>query len=203
MRGSTVDHAENRVKVSESTLESRYLDIVLADRRVARVQDQPPAVTYVTPDGRIARHTFDYLVEKVDGKRIACAVRPRSLVEKSGIEEILDLIRAQSLVGFADRAVLITEREASRRLAHNAQEILRARQMRNQRDVDALAAIASGLRGEVRLFDLVQSSGLGARGRNAVVCLIDEGVLELVARTRIGWGAMLRRTAPAQPAADR
>ena len=202
----SVDRGENRVKVAESSLEQDVFNILRADRRVLRIHDQPPAVRYVTPDGQEHSHTFDYLTELVNGTRTAFAVKlDRSLVS-SGIEGTLALIREQSLRGFADRAVLITDTTATRNRAHNAREILKARAMRNAADVRAMAEVVACLNGDVRLCHLVDAAGLGGRGRNAVVCLIDEGVLALVPdeeeRTpRIGDWALLRQTAAARRAA--
>jgi len=70
--GASVDPIENRVKVFESyRLELGLLLILMADRRVAHIQDQPAPVTFVTPEGQERTHAFDFLVTFRSGKRVA------------------------------------------------------------------------------------------------------------------------------------
>lgn len=196
-RGSVVDFAANRALVYESGLERDFACMLMADRRVVRIHDQPPAVVYETPDGHLRKHTFDFLVTLRDGLRVAFAVKPSVRVGKSGIEDVLALVRRQAPKGFADRFLLRTEQHITKDRAFNARWILRARRGRNQTDVAAMAERVATLNGRARLADIVTASGLGARGRNALVCLIDEGAVELETNNRIGDGSFVRRpTAP-------
>ena len=179
VRGATPDLSENRVKVFESDrLERGLLSILMADRRVAHIQDQPKPVAYMTPAGRERTHTFDFLVTFRDGRRVAYAAKPLAKVESTGIETTLRLIRKQSLSGFADAAVLRTEKTVPKRGIYNARTILRARSNRNLEDVRVAFREAAKLNGWVRLGALVRATGMNARGRIAVLCLVDEGMLE-------------------------
>lgn len=196
-RGSLVDPTTNRVIVYESTLERDFACILLADRRVVHLHDQPPAVVYVMPGGQRKRHTFDFLATTMAGHRLAIAIKPTAMVERSGILETLELIRQQAPTGFADQFLLRTERQITRRRATNARWILRARRARNEADVEDLRRFTSSLDGAVNLTDLVAASSMGARGWNAAVCLIDEGCLELVGQAVIGDQALVRHPARA------
>ena len=178
--GAMVDPAENRVKVFESyTLELGMAYILSADHSVQQFEDQPPPVTYVTQEGRYRTHTFDFRATLCDGRRIAYALKPEGKVAPSGIETTLQLIRQQSLTGFADAAVVRTEKTVTKRAVHNARTILWARRCRNARDVALAAEHAGRLNGATRLQHLVQAIGLGPRGRVAVLCLIDERALSV------------------------
>jgi hypothetical protein len=194
-RGSIVDPAANRVIVYESALERDFAYMLMADRRVAHIHDQPPAVTYKTPDGRTCRHTFDFLVLMTSGDRVAFAVKPKAKVKQDGgIREVLALVSKQAPRGFADRFLLRTEEHITKDRAFNARWVLRARRGRNDDDVAVLRDVVDGmLNGSVRMTDLVALSKLGARGWNAAVCLIDDGVLELLTPGRIGDLALVRR----------
>lgn len=191
-RGSVVDPRSNRAMVFESNLEHEFACILMADRRVVHIHDQPPAVIYRTPDGTAHRHTFDFLAVTEDGRRLAFAVKPSAKVMKSGIEQTLEYIRQQAPKDFADSFLLRTERHITKDRAFNASVILHARRGRNEDDVQALLKLAHTLNGAIRLGDLVAWSGLDGWGRNAVICLIDDGVLTLASPGRIDDDAMVR-----------
>ena len=201
-RGSSVDPLENREKVYESyRLEYGQLWILMADPRVVEIHDQPPPVTFVTAEGRERQHTFDYRAVFRNGRRVAYALKPSERVERTGIETTLALIRQQSLVGFADTAVLRTEQTITRRAIHNARTLVWARSRRNQHDVDIAVARVAELLGAVQLKELVRALGLGPRGRVAALCLIDEEVLSFEDGAWIGDETVLFPTVPESNAA--
>ena len=182
-------------------MEYGQLYILMANPDVVEIHDQPPPVTYVTAEGRHRQHTFDFRAVFRSGRRIAYALKPVRRVEASGIKTTLALIRQQSLPGFAHKAVLRTERTITRRASHNAQALLWARCRRNQHDVEVAAERVAQLKGAVRLRDLVRVTGLGPRGRVAVICLIDAEVLQTEDGAWIGDDTLLFPAAPARHAA--
>ncbi len=186
-----VDAEDQRAVVAESMIEYGFWLIQRAEDRRRRIHDQPPARSYVLPDGRSATHTFDFLVEEPDGLRLAFAVRPSVDVDEK-LTTAVECIRRQSLTGFADEALIVTERFVTKARTRNAVEILEARAARNDADVAAAAVLVSRLRGAVMLGALVEAMGLGPRGRVALICLIDDGLLELVHRERLGATTLLR-----------
>ena len=196
-RGCIVDARTNRTYVFESSLERDALCILLADRRISAVQDQPPAVSYVGPDGRLRSHTADFRVIRVVGIRIAYAVKPSARVEKSRIQETLDLIKEQVGAQFADHYRVLTENEITKPKAHNARMILRARRARNQDDVDTVRRAVPSI-GAFKIGDILTVTALGARGWNAVLNLIDEGVLTVIepnGTSRLNEGSLVRASA--------
>ncbi|GAA0571219.1 TnsA endonuclease N-terminal domain-containing protein [Caenispirillum bisanense] len=195
MRGTLVDQASGRELVFESRLERGLAEILLARRDVSHIADQPPAVHYMTPDGRTRGHTFDFLVTTVDGKRLAIAVKPEAKVKSSGIQTTLSLVRAQIGSRFADAYLLRTDRHITRDRVFNAQLLLRGRVCRIEADVAAMRAIVETLPGSFRLADLVARAGIGARGFNAVVSLIDDGLLQPGEGGKIDYLTYLRRAA--------
>lgn len=189
--GALVDAGSNRAILFESKLEAGLAKILLADRTVAHLQDQAAPVTYVDRDGEVYRHFFDFIATKVDGRRVAYAVKPTAYVQSSGIKEKLALIRARH-PGFVDQYVLATEREITHRRTAHAEWILWARRGRNDDDVRTLTPLAMGIKGTVPLRSLAEASGLGPRAFCAIVCLIDEGVLRLAGREPLGDHALIQ-----------
>lgn len=191
-RAAIVDPTSHRVIVCESALELACAQILLTDPRVKHVQDQPPSVTYLRPDGTHHRHTFDFLTMLADGQRVAIAVKPAAKVESSGIQKTVALIERQSNGAFADRFIIRTEQHMTRDRAFNASWLLRARRSRNAADIHRMRHTVAGTRGSISMGDLVRFSGLGARGWDALVHLVDEGTMELVRLVRFSDAALVR-----------
>jgi hypothetical protein len=185
------DHEDNRELVAESNIEEGFRLIKRAESRHNRIWDQPPARRYKLPDGSEHAHTFDYLVDEWNGSASAYAIRPEADVDEN-LKTAVRCIREQSLQGFADNAFIVTERFVTKAKIRNAIEILDARESRNEADVQIVSGLINRIRGGVMLDRLVQASGLGPRGRTALLCLVDDGVLEFVRKERIGPMTLLR-----------
>lgn len=185
------DLETNREKVTESNIEFGFYRIKRAENRHGRIWDQPPARDYVHPDGSDCWHTFDFLVEEPNGSLVAYAVRPTAKIDEK-LDTAIRCIRAQSLAGFADAAIIVTERFVTKARVHNANQILDAREHRNAADVAVATEFVKRIRGGVMLHDLVEALRLGPRGRTAVLCLVDDGILTFVRRERLGSATLLR-----------
>ncbi|MBB4001190.1 hypothetical protein [Aurantimonas endophytica] len=185
------DLIENREKVTESMIEFAFLRIKREENRFGRIFDQPPARHFVRPDGSDGSHTFDFLVEEPDGSVIAYAVRPEAKVDEK-LDMAIRCIREQSLAGFADAAVIVTERFITKARLHNANEILDSREHRNASDVAVAGEFVKRIRCGVMFHDLVEALRLGPRGRTAILCLVDDGILDFVQRERLTAATLLR-----------
>ncbi|QKC97171.1 hypothetical protein [Mesorhizobium sp. NZP2298] len=88
---------------------------------------------------------------------------------------------------------MITEDDVTEDDARNAQNILRARKLRNELERRAALADISGIHGTVRFRDLVRHADDPARRRTALWCLIGEQILVPVnSRERIIDATILR-----------
>lgn len=192
-RGSLVDENSQRELVFESRLERGLAEILKVRRDVRQIFDQPPPVIYRNDQGQARTHTFDFLVVTEGGRRQAIAVKPEAKIEPSGIREILAQIEMQVGARFADDYLLRTERHITHDQVFNARLIARSRRSRDSRDIAAIREIADNLPGSVRIADIVRHSKLGARGFNALVCLIDDAWLEPVGTGRIDYITSVRR----------
>lgn len=177
--GALVDPRKNQILQFESILESDLLYILLAQKNVADVWEQPTSVAYVDDDGVSRQHTFDFLVTTTDGQRIAIAVKPEELVESSGIQKTIELIEQQSTGEFADTFCYRTEAHITCEAAFNGRVIHRCRRMRDEAKVAAMARFVADLNGAAMIGQISWKSRMAGDAFPAIVNLIDDGVLEL------------------------
>lgn len=89
------------------------------------VQEQPPAVSFIDSDGAIRTHYFDLKITLACGERIAIAVKPKNLSDNRNFEGQLELVAACVTKTFADRVMLVTDRDLDKPVAREAvKEIL-------------------------------------------------------------------------------
>lgn len=175
----------------ESELEYKVALALLARPDVRDIVDQPPAITYVDDHGKERQHTFDWLA--VTDKKYLISVKPSALVAKSGIERILELAARQVSPKIADYVVLVTEQKLSLIDNHNAELIHLARRGIYPNEDAKVAKIAKRLRGTATIASVVEASGLGGSGFNAVVRAIADGRLVLAAPCTIDYAASVKR----------
>lgn len=104
----------------ESELEYRFLCLMLIRDDIFDIWDQPTAIKYVGRDGRPASHTFDFLVTKTDGTKIAVAIKPSGRAVSIGFVEDLELVEQATPKQFADQTILVTENQLNRKAARAA-----------------------------------------------------------------------------------
>lgn len=190
-RCTLVDHTNNRQIRCESRLERNVYMVILAHRDIESLHEQPPAVQYIDENGVVHEHTFDALVRMSDGTRIAIDVKPRQRVVLSGLPEVHRMIKTQVGSGFAHRYLIRTEDHAHPVDVANAELILRARRLSNHAADIAVRDLVEDLRGWCRFGDLIAISGVGANAFDALVRLIDEGVLAIRDRVRISYDCLV------------
>lgn len=140
LRGSVVGDLPGfnrpRILQFESALEYAFLCLTLVRDDILQIWDQPQAVSYLDGNGRPAKHTFDFLVTKKDGERIAIAVKPMQRAVQRNFVSELERVAAATPKQFADRVMLITDQHLDRRAAAEA-----ARQLARSRP--ALTEVAA------------------------------------------------------------
>ena len=180
----------NREITYESTLERDLVYILLAHPDVADVQDQVP-IDY-DDNGVKRKHTIDYVATLNNGTRTAFFVKPAKRVKSSGIEETVDLIREQTPKIFADHYEIRTGEHITRVRAENARLIHRARRTRCEEDIAIIAKVAATLRGAVTIQSLLAASMNNGNGFYAVVCLIDDRILDHVGHGLITYSSLIK-----------
>ena len=165
-----------------------------AKPQVKDVIDQPPPIEYADDDGKIASHTFDYLVICHDGTRIAVVVKPSKLVEKNGVRRMIELLAEQTPRRFAQFIKLVTEKDLTADDRFNA-EVIDAAMCKPDPKIDAIVAKLVGkLRGTISVGQLVAKTGHYGAGYRAIVRAIANGHLGLVEPCPIDNDAIVRRT---------
>ena len=183
----------HRILVSESAMEYRAGIIMLADRSIKSIQDQPPAIKYLARNGVLKSHTPDYLTISKDNKRTSVDVKPKKSVKNSSLDETLNLISKQVGTHYADKYVVLTEHEITRLRTHNAEFIILARSGRNHHHIKTALNVISRLRGAVQIGHLAARVAPDGLGLIAIINLIDDGVLELTETQYITMRAYVAR----------
>ena len=179
----------------ESLLEAKVSTVFQANPLIVEIREQYPAVTYLD-DQKVERsHTFDLWFKLENGARVAIAVRPLEKLNSGNLTSILELIYKQrALKGQADYVWVCTEYDVDRGQVANARQVLRSRLVRDPDEISFLFEIVCKLIGTFRFVDLLQGVEIQAHRRNAIWCLIDDGVLEPVLPGRIDDLTYLRKT---------
>ncbi|WEZ83410.1 hypothetical protein P6U16_00500 [Rhizobium sp. 32-5/1] len=175
-RGTMVNCKTRKAITYSSTYERNLAYMMCASKHVVLVEDQPSAVSVQQEDGT-SQHTIDYRTTMATGTVIVVGVRPRSLLEKDGLEYTIGTLDRNLPHGFADGATIITDREATDARCWNARSILRALKLSVAADNDRLREYASRFHGTVHIRDLLAGWEIPAYGRNAVWCLIHDEIL--------------------------
>ncbi|MGR9400153.1 hypothetical protein ACU8M5_10435 [Rhizobium leguminosarum] len=175
-RGTVTHPLLNKAITYSSTYEMNLLYMFAACRDVVKIEDQPASIYVTGPNGKY-RHTIDYRVTLASKYRIACAVRPTWLIERDDLHKTVERINAGSLKGFADEAILLTEREITNDRGWNAKTILHALRADDEMTVGRLLDVASRIHGTVSIYDLIRGFNQRALAMNAVFTLIYRGVL--------------------------
>jgi hypothetical protein len=152
----------------ESSLERKVHRCAAAMRDTIEIWEQQP-VRYVDFSGHHTQHFFDLLVKKASGEKIAVAVKPSKIAEKKDFLSLLALIASQTPKEFADRVVLVTERDMSREQIHNAELIHAVRLDPNEDDDAIVRRRLNDTSGSPTIGELAEQCGIGAAGFRATV----------------------------------
>lgn len=192
LRGSMVTaNGTPRQLTYESAIERNTAQVLLARPDVIRLEDQPPAVAIVHPDGRLGHHTFDFLVHLKDGRRLAVAVKDEARASKHDLDGFLRHIAPQIPKDFADGVVLVTEQRLSPVEISNARLIHSVRRDPPNPADAVVRELIMTTHGEVRIGDLVTASGRGADAFRAIVRLIADGDIVLTDHQRVSYTSQI------------
>ncbi|MBY3048739.1 hypothetical protein [Rhizobium laguerreae] len=170
-RGTVTHPVANKAITHSSSYEMNLAYMLCACRDVVLVEDQPSAILVIGDDGE-RKHTIDYRATLRSGVRIVMAVRPTWLIAKDDLHETVEDINENSLDGFAEEAVILTEREITDDMGWNAKSVLRALKTPVPDDAERLRDYAAKFHGTVSIRDLTRPFDCPARAWNAVWHLI-------------------------------
>lgn len=175
----------------DSNTEMKCMLVLLARPEVAGIESQVP-FSWLDAEGKTRKHYFDFRVLMTDGKRVAVMVKSEHRRNQPKVQNELADVAARVPRSFADEVVVMTERDIDPVEYFNAEMMHEMR--RPDHDADAIARRLLGeIVGAVRIQELVDAIGLGARGFRAVVRLLRSHELELTLNVRITHEAYVRR----------
>ena len=162
----------------ESALERNHAHIINARPQTHDLREQV-VFPYPFADSK-TRHIFDFYVTELDGRRIACAVKPDVLTRKRGEGQMPgeDFITHMQTVSFwvqernfADEVRLLTEKDIDPAELHNARILASVREPDPEADAAAWE-LTRYLLGGRSLRDLTRDLGLAERGYRALLRLV-------------------------------
>ncbi|MCE0505027.1 hypothetical protein LR948_06670 [Roseivivax sp. GX 12232] len=187
----TMDPDEGYTVGLDSNTEMKWMLVLLARPNVAGLESQV-LFEWLQPDGKVGKHFFDFRVVMNDGMRVAIMVKSEDRRNQPKVQNELADVATRVPRGFADRVLVVTERDLDPVEYFNAEMMHEMR--RPDLDADAAARrLLFEIVGAVRVQDLVDAIGLGARGFRAVVRLLRSHELELTLNVRITHEAYVRR----------
>jgi hypothetical protein len=175
----------------ESGLERDTAQAIAISNDVVDLCEQPPGVVWIDDSGNERRHTFDLLATLRSGVRIAFAVKPKNVAVQIGFERELRQIARQTPQNFAHAVRLITDEHLPLALVHNATLVRRALRTPNA-EHDLLIKNVLADNPGVTIGQVVELSGLGGAGFQAVVRAIARGIARVSASIRVDYAARLQ-----------
>lgn len=173
---------EGRAIIYESLLERDAATVLLADRRVALLEDQPAAVEYRDATGRLHRHTFDFRVTLQNGRKVAVIVKPASKANRPSFRELVANLKRDTPPTFAGAVIVVTDADLHPARVADAALFLSARLIDDPTADAAVMQVIDDLNGSVSIATLRDLAGFGGRGFGAAIRAIDRGRLEVVDR---------------------
>jgi hypothetical protein len=185
-----LDVRRNRRLQFESAIERTVALSFVVDPDVVDIWDQPPAIEYRIK-GRVRRHTFDFLVVRRNGERIAIAVKPEAklrspmrALRKDATSQVDFLTSISEMAKqmpreFAHGIDVFTENNFSHHHRIGFQKILSAAiDAPNHADA-AVDEFACSMRAPVHVPDLIALTGTSSLGFHAIARAVFNGTLEV------------------------
>lgn len=178
VRGHLVDAARNQVLMFESVLEFLFANMLMAQPRVARIEDQPPELKFEL-DGVKHGHTFDFRMTAADGFRGAYAVKPCEHLERDQTMRKIRALSALHTPKFADEMRVVSEKQITRDKGWNAFDINEARRMRVQVECDNVLELLRSIGSRIEIWRLQDKMGDESSVWNALLCLEFDGLVDI------------------------
>lgn len=175
----------------ESFTEFQVALALLARPSVVSLENQVP-FEYCLGD-EVHWHFFDFRATLRDGSRTVIMVKSAYRHSQPEVRDELAYIASQVTADFADRVVVLTEKNLDAAEIYNAEMMHEMRRPEPLVDAAARRAI-QGLIGSVRISDLVEHIGQAGQGFRAIVRLIRSGELKINRRVRLSYDSMVIRS---------
>jgi hypothetical protein len=156
-----------------------------ADPDVREIRDQPESLNFVSPDGQVFTHTFDFAYDTVDAAPTAVMVKNKKRAIKENLDTLAEHMAPQLPENFADAIRVVTEEDLPAWHMDNARHLVGVQHdplAPWQKEVHAHAA---GLFGTTSIANIAQQFGDIWIAYRAIVREIAHGTLHMVKPGRI------------------
>jgi len=186
--------APGQVLEVESHLEMNLALILAMRPKVADLECQVRFDWRRPEDEKLKRHFFDFRVILVDGSRVAVMVKPSRKLRCPEFCALRDSVDAAMTPDFADRVIVLTERNICPVELYNASLLDSLKESDPEADAAAKRSMR-GVQGGRPIGEIVKEIDMAGRGFRAVGRLLRQGELSLTKLERITLGAVVCRTA--------
>ncbi|WP_415182549.1 hypothetical protein [Phaeovulum sp.] len=142
--------------------------------------------------GKSHSHFFDFVITCKSGERTAVIVKEASRLRSERLRREIKMIGAQAVPNFADRVIVVTQRDINAIDLHNAKLLHDVRHPDLEAD-EAAVAVTNGLVGAATIADLSAMMEMGGRGFRALARLIRRQALVLLHHEVVSHGSFVRR----------
>ena len=161
----------------ESLTEGDAAVALNADPRVARVDEQPPKVSFIGQDGKRHCHTIDLLATMRDGSKVAHLVKPMLKAEKEDLDGLIKLLAAQVPRSVADRWNHLHEGKLTRDVKANGHLLMGVRREGPFSEDPTVMRMAAIVDRPMRIGDAVREAGVEGAFRAIARLLLDERLI--------------------------
>ena len=166
--------------VYESILELKVLYLLLAHPGLVDIREQFPKVRYEDSLGRTKHHVFDFLATMSDKRRLAIAVKPAAIVERTGFRTELIHISSGTRLSIADQVVLATERSFTQADVRNAEKLHEFKRSADHEADEIVHELLSRLADPITIAELVLKTQFEGRGFRAVFRALFSGAAKTI-----------------------
>ncbi|WP_438748221.1 hypothetical protein [Pararhizobium sp. O133] len=177
VRGHVVDIARNRLLTFESILEYLMANILMADKRLVLIEDQPPELCFDL-DGE-HQHTLDFRTTDHRRTKIGYAVKPADQLERDQTMAKIRALNSAHAPGYAHKFIVCTDLEITRERGWNAVDINEARTLRSEKNCDRVLEALLCMDGPIEIWQLQEKLGDDADVWNAVMCLYFDRLIQI------------------------
>ncbi|WP_327212264.1 TnsA endonuclease N-terminal domain-containing protein [Rhizobium beringeri] len=178
IRGHLVDISRNRLLSFESILEYLMANIVMADKNIILVEDQPAELPFDL-DGNPHRHTIDFRTTSSSRIRVAYAVKPEDQLKRDQTVRKMQALASLHAPTFADKFIVCTEAKITRDYGWNAVDVNEARAVRSQAYCDHVLEVLLGIGRPIEIWRLQEQLGDESDVWNAVLCLLFDRLIQI------------------------
>ncbi|MDE1996701.1 MAG: hypothetical protein KGI75_29650 [Rhizobiaceae bacterium] len=179
MIGNEYIHKFNRALSFNSSLESRFTMMLLADRNVANVREEWPRVKYRWPGATTWHETLvDRHATYASSLRVAYSVKAIAHLGESQALDIGKLVNEQNTGEHFDLYVVVTEAQITPARSDNAEQIVIACDNRNERHCEIVLEFMRTIERPITFMEVERTLGPDIDVNNSLLCLLYDGLVE-------------------------